>query len=153
MNLNSPERFPVLFERRISNNYSDFFVITNSNDDFIGFLISYDYSPNDMHLKIMEYIEPAFRNGIYTTYSLVSFLHTLFTHYNLRKVYTEVYEYNTDSLRSHCSFGFSEEAKLKEYRYYNQKYWNFIIFSITKEGFYERYGKVISKFFADHKID
>lgn len=153
MNLNSPERFPVLFERRLSNNYSDFFIITNQNDAFIGFVISYDYSPNDLHMKVMEYISPDYRNGIYTAIGLIKFMHILFSHYCIKKIYTEVYGFNTESLKSHSSFGFEEEARLKDYRYYKGRSWDFVIFSITKERFYEKYQKIITKCIDADEMD
>ena len=62
----------------------------------------------------------------------------LFTYYNLNKIFTEVYEFNTPSIKLHNTFGFSKEGHLKDYKYYNGKYHDMIIFSITRRNFYER---------------
>lgn len=143
--LNSPDRFPILFERRISNNYSDFFIIDDLENNFIGFAIAYDYSANDRHLKILLYLDNKYRVGIYCAESIIKFMDMLFKYYSIRKIYTEVYEFNYESVKSNISFGFKEESKLSEYRYYNDQYWDFIIFSMSREDFYDKYGTYVKK--------
>lgn len=147
VNLNSPERFPQTFEKALSHNYRDTFIATEaSTQRNIGFVISYGYSPNDGHIKVMEYMEPEFRSTGLGGIAILRFLQMLFENYSLRKVYTEVYAFNDESIKAHIGAGFEEEARLKEYRYYKGKYWDFITYSITRETFYHKFGRLLTKY-------
>lgn len=146
VSLNSPERFPTIFEKALSHNYKDFFMIEDAkSNSFVGFVISYSYSANDGHVKVMEYIDEHYRQCGYGGIAILTFLDMLFKHYNLRKVYTEVYSFNDASMNSHLAAGFEEEARLKEYRYYNDNYWDFIIYSVTRKRFYDKIGDTMKK--------
>lgn len=137
--LNSPDRFPELFERRLSNNYKDFSIIDDADGAFAGFLIAYDYAENDGHVKILEYICPEYRKSGIGAIAALQYIETLFRTFRIRKVYTEVFGYNDDSIAMHSSFGFEKEATLKNYRFYDGRYWDYHIFSMDREHFYERY--------------
>lgn len=145
VSLNSPEYFPKVFERTLSYGYQDFFVLEDDNKETIGFVISYDFKPNDGHIKILVYIEEKYR-GVYGAIATIMFMDYIYTYYNVRKIYTEVYEYNTPSIRAHASLGFTEEARLSQYRYYRNKYWDYIYYSIKREDFYEKNDRLIQKF-------
>lgn len=136
VNLNSAERFPKVFEKALSHNYKDTFIIEESGSgQYVGFIISYGYSPNDGHIKMMEYVEENYRRCGYAGLACLKFLQMLFKHYALRKIYTEVYAFNVESIRAHIGAGFQEEARLKDYRFYDGKYWDFITYSISRETF------------------
>ena len=111
---------------------------TDNYHDFIGFVIAYEYLPDDSHMKVSVYVKPEFQHGAYGLVAVVKFVDFLFTYYNLNKIFTEVYEFNTPSIKLHNTFGFSKEGHLKDYKYYNGKYHDMIIFSITRRNFYER---------------
>ena len=149
VNLNSPERFPQKFEKALSYNYKDTFIIEECvTKQYVGFIISYGYSPNDGHIKIMEYVEKDYRRCGYGGLACLQFLDMLFKHYNLRKIYTEVYEFNDESIRAHVGAGFEEEARLKDYRFYDGKYWDFITYSISREKFTKAFEKIADKISA-----
>ena len=42
--------------------------------------------------------------------------------------------------------GFCEEARLKEYRFYDGAYWDFIIYAMKREDFFRRYEKLLGSF-------
>lgn len=144
VSLNSPEYFPKVFERTLSYGYQDFFVVETSSEEFVGFIISYDFKPNDRHAKTLLYVEEKYRS-LYGAAIGLLFIDYLFTYYNIRKVYTEVYEYNIPSVNMHTSLGFVEEARLKGYRYYRNKYWDYIFYSIERTTFYEKSDKLIKQ--------
>ena len=147
VNLNSPERFPTTFEKALSRNYRDTLIIEESaTGNFVGFLISYGYSPNDGHIKIMGYIEKPYRSCGYGGIAVLRFMEMLFKHYNLRKIYSEVYAFNHDSMIANEKTGFAEEARLLDYRFYNGKYLDFIIYAMTRENFMSRYEKLMDSF-------
>ena len=55
------EQFEPIFKRHIESKYTEFKVICNKNNVFIGFAIAYDYMKNDAHMKITIYITPEYQ--------------------------------------------------------------------------------------------
>lgn len=143
MSINSYESFVYLFERQIDR-YTEFNII-EVDDKFAGFVAAYDYKSIDGHIKAMIYIEPDQR---YTFVGIagVEFANILFQYYNIRKIYTEVYGYNQDSIKYHIKVGFDEECRLRDYKFFDGKYWDVIYFSITREAFYIKNKKIINRF-------
>ena len=122
---------------RLQKDFHDFYVVTVSEkaDDIIGFAYDYDFSLEDGHCKICVYVKKEYRNIGIGGVAAVSFIEKLFKKYPLRKIYSTVYSYNTQSLQSNLKYGFEEEGVLKKYKYYNGKFHNIHILSITKEKF------------------
>lgn len=145
MSLNSEEYFPKIFERSLSYGYQEFFMAETPEGDFMGMAIAYEYRPNDGHMRVMVYIEEKYRQ-LYGAVLGTMFINFIFVYYSVRKIYTEVYAYNTVSEAANKALGFSEETRFKEYRYYRGRYWDFIIFAIERKTFYERNGQIIEKF-------
>ncbi len=136
------DQFEKTFKRHIESKYTEFKIISDNEHDFIGFVIAYDYMRNDSHLKVTVYIKPEFQHSTYGFVAVVKFIDFLFNYYNLNKVFTEVYSFNEASVALHTTFGFKQEASLSEYKYYNGKYYDMIIYSIKRENFYERIEKL-----------
>lgn len=146
MNMNSFENFPKWIQKRLDFFYNDFLIIEKKDGDFIGFFIAYDLSENDGTIKLLQYVRPEHRMTGLPAFAGIEFLDTMFRYHNVRKMYSEVYSFNNISLTYQKSFGFTEETRFKEYHYYNGKYWDSIFLSITREEFYNRYGKIIEQF-------
>lgn len=144
MSLNSYEIFVSQFERKLSANYKDFLIV-EVDGNFAGFIVSYDYKQNDGHIKVMVYFEKKYRSG-FVGLAGIEFGDILFQYYNIRKIYTEVYSYNTESIKYHEKIGFKEECRLKEYRYYDGVYWDVIYFCLTREDFYSNNQRFIDRF-------
>ena len=147
-NLNSEERFQKLFEQKVYFNYNDFLIIEDTEQKFAGFLISYDFKPNDGHLKVMIYIEKDFRQNGMVGLASIEFLNILFQYYNVSKIYTEVYAYNQNSIEYQVNFGFTEECRFKDYRYFDGQYWDTIYYSISRDKFYIKYKGIIERFLS-----
>lgn len=144
MNLNSHEIFVQQFEQKLATNFKDFLII-EVNQDFAGFMISYDYKSIDGHIKMMLYYEKEYRSG-FISLAGIEFIDILFNYYNIHKIYTEVYSYNLASIRYHEKAGLTEECRLKNFRYFNGKYWDVIYFSIDREHFYLKNQHLIDRF-------
>lgn len=147
MNLNSYDSFAQQFERKLSSNFKDFLII-EVDKKFAGFMVSYDYKSIDGHIKLMLYYEKEFRSG-FLSLAGIEFVDILFQYYSIRKIYTEVYSYNLESIRYHEKAGFIEECRLKEYRYFNGKYWDVIYYSIDRNHFYLQNQHLIDRFFKN----
>lgn len=143
MSINSYESFVYLFERQIER-FKEFNII-EVEEKFAGFVAAYDYKCVDRHIKAMIYIEPKHRFS-FIGMAGVEFANILFQYYSIRKIYTEVYGYNQDSIKYHQNVGFEEECRLKDYKFFDGKYWDVIYFSISRESFYKQNEKILTRF-------
>lgn len=139
----SIKQFKEEIQKNIAYVYKDLLIAFDESNDFIGFVISYDYNSNDGTIRIIEYIDKNFRKGLYAGLICIKFIDTIFKYYSIRKVYSEVYGYNEESISCHRSIGFTQEGCFKEDHYYNNKYWDTYIFSFMREAFYEKCGKYV----------
>ena len=130
------EQFEANFKRHIEFKYTEFKIIKDDSNKFIGFVIAYEYLPDDGHMKVSVYVKPEFQHGAYGLIAVVKFVDYLFKFYNLNKLFTEVYDFNTPSIKLHDTFGFTKEGHLKEYKYYNGEYHDMLIYAVTRETFY-----------------
>lgn len=144
MNANSFEAFQQKFANKLFANYNDFLVI-EVEGKFAGFVASYDYKVVDGHIKGMIYIDPKYRSG-YVGMAGIEFANILFQYYNIHKIYTEVYSYNKYSISYHEKIGFTEECRLKDYKYFDGSYWDVIYYQISREQFYRVNKHIISRF-------
>lgn len=144
MNTNSKDAFSDNFVKKLTSNYKDF-VIIESDGRFAGFIATYDYKIIDCHIKVMIYLQPEFRGGELGLVG-IDFLNILFQYYNINKVYTEVYAYNYPSIKLHEQVGMTEECRLKEYKFFDGKFWDVIFYSISRDTFYDRNSSIISRF-------
>ena len=113
---------------------NDFLVFTEG-DEFLGIAYTYEFHPLEGHTKMTlavkkEYISTGI-GGIITA----TFLGHLFKTYALRKVYMNIFDYNNNSIDALKSLGLKEESRLKEYHYYNNNYYDLVIFSVSKSEY------------------
>lgn len=142
---NNENHFSRWFEEKSITSFHDFRVIETINGMVLGYIHNYDFILNDGHCKITTYIRQDKRNLGFGALATVSFLDYLFSEYPLRKVYSTVYGYNTNSLQANIDFGFKKEGILSEYRYYDGKYYDLIYYSINRQDFYTNYELFLGK--------
>ena len=133
---NSLKEFDGWIQDRLRHTYQEFFMIGYPEENsVIGFLYASDMRIKDGHCKMGVYIVPSKRDIGVGAQATIVFLNYLFKFNPLRKVYTEVYDYNTASIQNHIDAGFQEEGLLKGYRYFDGKYHDLHIFSIDRQYF------------------
>ncbi len=130
------------FERwlcyRLKNDFHDFFIVNDARSSRnLGYVHSYDFSLIDGHCKLVVYIISEYRKTGIGGIAAITFMKRLFAEYPLRKIYSTIYDYNKESLRSNLAAGFIEEGILKDYRYYDGNYHNIHYLSISRERFEE----------------
>ncbi len=130
-------QFEATFKRHVETKYTEFKIIRDQNHDFVGFLIAYDYMRNDGHMKFTLYIKPALRSGLYGIFAGAKFVDYLFRYYNIHKVFTEVFAFNQPSINIHNKLELYKEACLKDYKFYDGKYYDMYIYSMTRDFFYD----------------
>lgn len=133
---NTEIAFHQWLERKLYNEFNDFFVIEDtSNQSIIGFVHNYDFSLIDGHCKICICIDKQYRYSGIGSIAAIKFLHILFGKYPLRKVYATVYSYNNESLKSNINAGFKEEGIIKNYRYYNGRFYDLHYLSLSRDSY------------------
>ena len=128
-NFNSIRDFDGWIQDNLKYFFYDFFVIETSDQKLVGFVYSYDASMKDGHCKMTVYIGEKYRNIGVGAY--------------VRRIYCEVYEYNSNSLNSLVQCGLEETGRIKEYRYYDGKYHDLILLTITRTTFENKLKKYI----------
>ena len=140
---NSMSVFSRWFERHLETDYHDFMVFTTYKEEFVGFAYSYEFHELDGHCQFTVAVKPDYQlTGVGGMISL-QFLEYLFMNYNLRKVYIHVYGHNIHSRQCVESFGFCLEGTLREYRFYNNKFEDLLIYAVTREGFKDKIKRIV----------
>lgn len=144
LQINSFQHFEKWFMEQLDGNFHDFFMIYTDNDyEPVGYIYSYDFLSADGHCRICVYIDPMYRLTGIAGIATISFLKMLFVEYPLRKVYFTVFDFNKASLESNLHAGFSEEAVLKKFKYYDGEYYDYHILSMERERFFEVFGNLL----------
>ena len=117
--------------------YHEFMILSKSNSDcLIGFIYSYRYNSNDGTLYTTVYINTSNRNSIYGVESALIFYDYLYNKYSIRKIYCSVYSYNEKTIKLLKNAGFELEGNLKKNKYFNNEYFDLLIFALYKENFF-----------------
>ena len=124
----------IMFKLKMD--FHDFFIIKDrSNDRKIGYAYNYDFSLKHGHCKLVIYIVPEHREKSIGAFAAIEFISYLFENYPLRKLYSTIYAYNSESLKSNLAAGFVEEGILKEYRYYDGEMHNIHYLSLSRQAY------------------
>lgn len=135
---NSLRDFDNWIQDRLRFFYNEFYMVESGADHTIlGMVYSYEHRLEDGHAKVAVYISPEYRKNGIGAFAAVQFIHQLFSFYPFRRVYCDVYSYNTESLNSLQACGFEQTGCLREYRYLNGCYYDLLLLTITREAFYQ----------------
>ena len=134
---NSMGTFTKWLESKLNGPFNDFMVFKTEDETFLGFAYSYEFKPLDGHCLFSLAVKPEYQRIGCGGAIAIKFLEYLFSTYALRKVYIHIYDYNEMSKKCIDGFGAQTEGILKDYHFWNGEYRDLLIYSITKEGFYE----------------
>lgn len=132
------EIFIEVFKRKVASNYLTAFIITVRNEEKItdvGLVYAYNANIIDKYSYICVYLEPTHTNqhiGVKAGFIICRYL---FKYFGLRKIYAEVFEYNSPSSKILERNGFKSEAILQNHRWYDNKYWNLQIMALYRDDF------------------
>lgn len=139
-----------MFERWISekfakNEYHDFFMINDSQGKTIGFTFSYDFFEYDAHCKYSLCLYEEYKNRGLGAIAAIKMIDYLFRKYPLRRIFVSVFDYNTNSIENNLKGGFEEVALLPDYRFYGGEYFSLHILTISRDRFYTKHERILSK--------
>ena len=142
--INTLPDFDAWLQANFKGNFHEFYVVSDKrNLGMIGFVYSYDYSPVDCNCKFVLVLRKDIQGTGLGVMVGIQFLDVLFRNYPLKKVFSLVYDYNSQSLQSQTQAGFCHEGEFKECRYYDGKFHDLHILSMSRETFYEKYSGVL----------
>ncbi len=115
-----------------------FFVIEDLEGNAVGSISSNTVSKIDGCFRYgIGIIEPAREKG-YAREAIQIFLNYYFNELRYHKVNASVYEFNASSITLHEKMGFVKEGHLRETKFTEGKYWDVILFGMTKDEFNTR---------------
>lgn len=113
----------------------------------IGFVYAYDYNPFDKYVFWSIALHPAYSNTGWGVEAAWLFLNYLFTYFDLHKVCSDQYAFNTHSIRVLLRSGAEEEGRFKAQRYYQGAYHDVIRLAGTRAQ-WEKTRQKVSKVFT-----
>lgn len=93
-------------------------------EKIIGTIFSYNYSPIDGTCFLSVFLDESAKGSVYGAEATVLFVDYLFTYFNIRKICSDIYEYNFMSRKSTERAGFVREGIFAQQKYYDGKYWD-----------------------------
>lgn len=119
------------------------------NDDFLFVIEDKEEKPiGSVSARRKSIIDGTFTYGIatieterqkgYATEAISLVLNYYFNELRYNKVNIEVFSFNTNSQILHEKFGFVKEGQLRESKFCNGKYWDIILYGMTREEFNNR---------------
>lgn len=114
------------------------------NQNAIGMVYSYKADYINGHAFLCTYLDENYRQSLYGGEATLLFLEYLFGYFSFRKVYAEIYDYNSVSLSNSIKGGFVEEGRYKSHKWYKNAYRDMIILALYREAFFSKYDGMLS---------
>ena len=117
---------------------SQSYLITLATGTPIGFCQAYDLNLVEGWCSFLVYVVRPYRKMPHPAEATIILLDLLFKYFPLRKIYADVFEYNTDSYNILTNHGcFREEARLPNHIWYESRYWSVLKLAVYREDYYE----------------
>lgn len=130
------KKFKQKLERRIEHRWSHYLVIVRRSDNqIIGFAYCYNGVISSDLASVCICIEKPYMNSLICLRASYLYLAHLFVDHGYRKLYAEVFDYNTQCKNLLQKVGFEQEGQLKEHQIWKDQYWDLHIFSLTSKSY------------------
>ncbi len=122
-----------------------FMVIDNVTEESVGTVFAYDAHLDDGYCFFTVYTVPDFVGKGHGAEAAILMADYLFSNFSwLHKLYSDVYEYNTRSLRLNRKAGLQEEGCFREHRFYAGRRWDMYRFALYRHQWEERRSSYLS---------
>lgn len=139
---NTIEKYRDWLNERLNKNFNDFNIV-EVNGDSIGYVHTYDFSMQNGHCKMVVNVHKKYQMSGIGGIVAIQFMKKLFNQYPIRKIYLDIYDYNTLSYQSNLRAGFIEEATLEGYRYYDGAYHSLHVLAMSRERYFNTLGRLM----------
>ncbi|MBN1529173.1 MAG: GNAT family N-acetyltransferase [Thermoleophilaceae bacterium] len=110
----------------------------------VGLVVVYDADFLNGYAKLAAARFDPGAKGPHLVFGVGLTLHYVFTHWNLRKLYLEIPEFNLPQFDAGWQELFEPEGTLREHRFYDGRYWDEHTFAIYRDRFYEFAGDLLA---------
>ena len=132
------ENFVKEIKREFERNRHLQFIIERRDKNIpVGTIFSFNFNQIDGYIFINVYIDSLHENRGYGVEAIILLAHYLFLFLPIRKICFEVFGYNQLSLstmRSGELYGFYEEGRFKEHRFFEGKYHDVFRFAVYRDS-------------------
>ncbi|MDP3763995.1 MAG: GNAT family protein [bacterium] len=132
------ENFTKEIKREFERNRHLQFIIERKDKNIpVGTIFSFNFSQVDGYIFINVYIDSEQESRGYGVEAIVLFVHYIFTFLPVHKVCFEIFGYNVLSLSTMQNgkrYGFCEEGRFKEHRFFNGSYHDVFRFAIYRDS-------------------
>lgn len=118
---------------------SRFFIITNEDQEQIGFVAFYFINQRHRHAEFAIALDPLHQGKGYATQATKLALDYAFLTLNLRKIYLLVANINEKACHIYQKFGFKTEGHLVEHYFFNGKYHDVIMMGLFNKDYIGNY--------------
>ncbi len=139
-NLPSFEAYCNDLEYALSTHVISLMVVETLNDRRpVGIMYAYDYNQLDGYAYLTMAFHPAYTRTTWAGEAYLIYNHYLFSFLNIRKLYSEVYEFNQPVIKVLTRIRWQVEGVFKQQRYFAGKYWNTVCLALTREDWVKHY--------------
>jgi len=118
-------------------NEEHFFVIETLTGETIGCINANTLSKNNGSFRYGLGIVQSQRKKGYASEAIKIFLNYYFNELRYNKVNAAVYSFNESSIVLHEKLGLIQEGRLRQVKFTDGKYWDILLFGMTKDEFNE----------------
>ncbi len=124
------KNFFELLNYNIENEFTYYFIISDLKNNKVGTIFIHDYNKIDNYASISAFIVPEYQNKFYGIDSYKLVFNFILQNLPIRKLYLDVFSYNTNSISIIEKVGFSLEGVFKKHRYFNGEYYDLKRYSL-----------------------
>lgn len=108
-------------------------IVDLHSDSPIGFARAYYLNLVDGWAYMQGFAVEPFRLRRQVGEASILFSKYMFEHFPLRKICSEVFEYNDSVVRIHQKAGYREAGRLRQHIWYKDRYWDLLQFEMFRE--------------------
>ena len=120
-------------------------VIDRTTSEAVGLVIAYNANLRSRHCYLGVLAHPDHDGSGAALAGAALAVHRLFTHWDLRVVYTETLAYNYDEFRSGEGTIFEVEAVLADHFYAGDRYWDQYLLAIHRDRWDDGIGRLVAR--------
>ncbi len=102
-----------------------------------GFARAYHLNPGDGYAYVMGFADERYRLRRQIAEATALFGQYLFHQFPLRKICSEVFEFNEQAIKLNRKLGFRDAGRLRQHVWYRDRYWDLLQFELFREDFDE----------------
>lgn len=112
-------------------------MVSKADSQSVGFVYNYDTSIIDGYTFLTMFVAPDLHSRGLGTAAGALFIDYLMSYFPLRKVYADIYEFNTHSLAFVKAHNFAEEGHFPSHRFFGGEYHGLYRFALYRDCWYQ----------------